>query len=184
MDMALTTQEFCKLFPKITEHTSSDEVSALIKSLKFASIGENKHIIKDNQKNDALYFVMEGKLDCYIEENDKKISIGKIYPGEYIGEVSMLDEDTATSSVITETPCILYSLNRSSFNELEKEHPVISGKILRSISSILSNRLRSADKLLFDGLAGQKESNTGQKEDSIDSTRDWFVKIYHHLHHH
>jgi CRP-like cAMP-binding protein len=181
-DMTLTTQEFCKRFPKITEHTNNHEVSALIRSLKFASIGEKKHIIKDNQKNDALYFVMEGTLDCYIEQDGRKITIGKIYPGEYIGEVSMLDGDTATSSVITETPCIIYSLTRDAFNELEKEYPTISGKILRSISSILSERLKSADRLLFDGLINAKQEHPDNTQNY--STREWFVKIYHHLHYH
>ena len=181
--MSLTTQEFSKLFPKITEHTNNEEVSALIKKLKYVSISENKNIIKDNNKNDTLYFVIEGRLDCYIENDATKISIGKIFPGEYVGEVSMLDNGNATSSVITETPCIFYSLDKTSFNELEKEHPVISGKILRSISSILSNRLISTDKLLFDGLVAHKESNIHHEHSKIDSTRDWFVKLYHQLHH-
>ncbi len=181
--MSLTTQEFSKLFPKITEHTNSEEVSDLIRMLKYVSIGENKHIIKDNQENDTLYFVIEGRLNCYIEKDGTKISIGKIFPGEYIGEVSMLDNSNATSSVITETPCIFYSLNKTSFDELGKEHPVISGKILRSISSILTNRLISTDKLLFDGLIVHKESNIHHEHTKIDSARDWFVKLYHQLHH-
>lgn len=181
--MSLTTKEFRKLFPKITEHTNSEEGSALIKMLKYVSIGENKHIIKDNQINNTLYFVIEGKLDCYIEKDGTKISIGKIFPGEYIGEVSMLDNKNATSSVITETPCIFYTLDRTSFNKLEKEHPVISGKILRSISSILTTRLISTDKLLFDGMINHNESYPHKDESKIDLTRDWFVKIYHQLHH-
>ena len=181
--MSLTTQEFSKLFPKITEHTNNEEVSALIKKLKYVSISENKNIIKDNNKNDTLYFVIEGRLDCYIEKDGSKISIGKIFPGEYVGEVSMLDNGNATSSVITETPCIFYSLDKTSFNELEKEHPVISGKILRSISSILIKRLIATDKLLFDGLIDHKESAPLHKESKIDTTRDWFIKLYHQLHH-
>jgi len=181
--LSLTTQEFCKLFPKITEHTNNEEISALINKLKYVSIDENKHIIKDNQKNDTLYFVIEGKLNCYIEKDGAKISIGKIFPGEYVGEVSMLDNGNATSSVITETPCIFYSLNKTSFNELEKEQPIIAGKVLRSISSILINRLISTDKLLFDGLIEHKESYTHHEDSKIASTRDWFVKIYHQLHH-
>lgn len=181
--MSLTTQEFSKLFPKITEHTNSEEVSALIKKLKYVSIDKNKHIIKDNQENDTLYFVIEGSLNCYIEKDGTKVSIGKIFPGEYVGEVSMLDNSNATSSVITETPCIFYSLNKTSFDELGKEHPVISGKILRSISSILTNRLISTDKLLFDGLIDHKESYTHHKDSKIDSTRDWFLKLYNQLHH-
>ena len=181
--MSLTTQEFSKLFPKITEHTNNEEVSALIKKLKYVSISENKNIIKDNNKNDTLYFVIEGRLDCYIEKDGSKISIGKIFPSEYVGEVSMLDNRNATASVITETPCIFYSLDKTSFNELEKEHPVISGKILRSVSSMLTNRLISTDKLLFDGLVDHKESNIHHEHSKIDSTRDWFVKLYHQLHH-
>lgn len=181
--MSLTNNEFCILFPKITEHTDNEEVSALMSLLKFISISENKYIIKDNKKNDTLYFVVEGKLDCYIEKDGARISIGKISPGEYVGEVSMLDDGIATASVITETPCVFYTLDKTSFNKLEKEHPVISGKILRSISSILINRLVSTDKLLFDGIAVPKESNSNHEHSKINSTRDWFVNMYHQLHH-
>ena len=181
--MTLTAKEFSRLFPKITEHINSEEVSALIEKLKYVPISKNKSIIKDNQKNDTLYFVIVGRLDCYIEKDGNKISIGKIFPGEYVGEVSMLDNKNATSSVITETPCIFYTLNKASFNELEKEHPVISGKILRSISSLLINRLISTDKLLFDGLTEHEEPNLHHEQRKIDLARDWFVKLYHQLHH-
>lgn len=182
--MPLTIEEFRSRFPKITEYTNDNEVNALIKKLKFMSIGENKHILRDNQDNDMLYFVMEGQLESYIEQDGKKISIGKILPGEYIGEVSMLDGQHATSSVLTETRVVLYTLRRSAFHELEKEYPTISGKILRSISSILINRLRSADKLLFDGLTTQQNTDLLDEEKHDLATRDWFVKIYHLLHKH
>lgn len=181
--MTLTAKEFSRLFPKLTEHTSSEEVSALIKKLKYLTVSKDKSIIKDNKKNDTLYFVIVGKLDCYIEKDGSKISIGKIFPGEYIGEVSMLDNKNATSSVITETPCIFYTLDKTSFNELEKENPVISGKILRSISSLLINRLISTDKLLFDGLAEHEEPNIHHEQRKIDLAKDWFVKLYRQLHH-
>lgn len=181
--MSLTSEEFSKLFPKITEHTNNEEVYALLKILKYDSIDENKLIIKDNQENSTLYFVIEGKLDCYIEDEGKKISIGKIFPGEYIGEVSMLDNENATSSVISETPCVFYSLDKSSFNTFRKEHPDISGKILRSISSILINRLISTDKLLFDGLIDHKAPPPLLDDKKTTSPREWFVKIYHQLHH-
>lgn len=182
--MALTTQEFCNYFPKITEHINDNEVSALISRLKYSSIGENKQILHDNQSNDYLYFVMDGQLDCYIEDNGNKISIGKITPGEYVGEVSMLDGLPATSSVMTETRCTLYTLSRDSFKELEKQYPAISGKLLRSVSSILINRLRSADSLLFDGLANHQDSEMAEGENNNEITHEWLVKIYQLLHRH
>lgn len=181
--MSLSNQEFCKLFPKVTEHTSDEEVSDFIGMLNHVSASKNTKIISDNNKNDTLYFVVEGRLDCFIEKDGAKISVGKIFPGEYVGEVSMLDNGNATTSVITETPCIFYTLDKTSFDVLEKEHPIISGKLLRSISSILSNRLVSADELLFDGQINHKESYTDHEDSKIDSARDWFVKIYHQLHH-
>lgn len=182
--MALTTQDFCNKFPKITEHINENEVGALISMLKHSSVGENKHILYDNQSNNSLHFVIEGQLDCYIEENGKKISIGKIVPGEYIGEVSMLDGLPATSSVITETRCTFYTLTKDAFEELEKQYPYISGKILRSVSSLLINRLRSADSLLFDGLANHQEYHLNDKNIHNEPTYEWFVKIYQLLHRH
>ena len=181
--MALTTKEFCKLFPTITKHINSDEVNDLMKLLKHVAVRENEVIIKDNKKNNTLYFVIEGKLDCYIEKGNNKISIGEISPGEYVGEVSMLDDKNATTSVTTITPCTFYTLDKNAFNKLESEHPVVSGKLLRSISSILTSRLISTDRLLFDGLIDNKPSNTDQEYKKNDSNHDWFVKIYNHLHH-
>lgn len=182
--MALTTQDFCSRFPKITEHINDNEVNALISKLKFSSIGENKQILYDNQPNDYLYFVMDGHLDCFIEENGRKISIGKILPGEYVGEVSMLDGLPATSSVMTETHCTLYTLSRDAFKELEQQYPAISGKILRSVSSILINRLKSADSLLFDGLANHQNSEVTDNENNNEKAHEWLIKVYQLLHRH
>ena len=181
--MSLTSKEFIKLFPQITEHINNKEVSDFIGMLNHVSASKNTKIISDNNKNDTLYFVISGELECYIENDDTRITIGKIFPGEYVGEISMLDNENATSSVITKTPCVFYTLDKASFDILEKKNPVISGKILRSVSSIITNRLISSDKLLFDGIMNHNKPYSDQDESEVGSSREWFVKIYHQLHH-
>ncbi|HQK23262.1 MAG TPA: cyclic nucleotide-binding domain-containing protein [Candidatus Latescibacteria bacterium] len=62
------------------------------------------------------------------------------------GEMSLLEDAERSATITALTDCQVFVIDRSSFNRLVEEDPVMGTKLLRSIAVVLSGRLRKANK--------------------------------------
>jgi CRP/FNR family transcriptional regulator, cyclic AMP receptor protein len=69
-------------------------------------------------------------------------TIARAGPGEFFGEISLLDGGPRTASVIAETPVVAIRLFKASFDKVVREEPGVAGKIL----AVVARRLREAEK--------------------------------------
>jgi CRP-like cAMP-binding protein len=65
-------------------------------------------------------------------------------PGDFFGELSLIDGGSRTASVVTETPMQVLNLNRGEFCELLEAAPPVA----RTMLGALAARLRAADALI------------------------------------
>ena len=65
-------------------------------------------------------------------------------PGEFFGEISLLDGGPRTATVIADTPVVAIRLFKSSFDRVVKEEPQVAGKIL----TVVARRLREAERTI------------------------------------
>ena len=178
--MQVETKELRKRFPYLTKHTSLDEVGFFTKQLvvRYAEPGEV--VIHDGKPSDSLYLVWDGELTCYIEDKGRKVQIGHITPGQYMGEVSIIDPGDATASVEAITNCTLLELTRSNYEKLEKTHPVIASKLIRAIDTNLINRLRASDEFLLNVFNNTIEEISATPQ-LAGKHHEWFTNIYKRL---
>jgi CRP-like cAMP-binding protein len=65
-------------------------------------------------------------------------------PGEFFGEISLLDGGPRTATVVADTPVVAIRLFKSSFDRVVKEEPQVAGKIL----TVVARRLREAERTI------------------------------------
>lgn len=180
--MVASPKEFSERFAFITNYIQPNEVESLLQHMQVSQVDTDDVIIDNGESSSVLYFVWSGSLLSYIEENGETIDIGKIKPGEYVGEISFFDEGPATTSVKALEPCTLFKLSRDDFAEFEKNHPSVSGNLMRSISNLIIGRLLSSDSLLFDELSEQDDESTDKANPA--DLRSWLIYLYGSLHQH
>ena len=83
-------------------------------------------------------FIVEGK--ARVEKNGKVIR--QLSGGDFLGEVSLIDGEPRTATVIAETDMILLVVNKTAFDHLLDKVPGLQRKILIA----LCKYLRSAEK--------------------------------------
>jgi len=178
--MQIETKELRKRFPYLTKHTSLDEVGAFTKQLVVRYIEPGEVVIHDGKPSDSLFLVWDGELTCYIEDSGRKVQIGHIMPGQYIGEVSILDPGNATASVEAVTNCTLLELARSNFDKLEDTHPAIASKLIRAMDAVLISRLRASDEFLLNIFNSTYDELTASPS-LANKQQEWFTNIYQRL---
>jgi CRP/FNR family cyclic AMP-dependent transcriptional regulator len=84
-----------------------------------------------------FFIVVEGTVRI---ERDGQ-TIASLGPGEFLGEIALLDAGPRTATAIAETPARLLSLNYEMFHELLGASPEIRSAILE----VVGERLRAID---------------------------------------
>lgn len=173
--MTSNLAEFSTRFPALAAESGKGDLDALLASMSVRQLVDGETVIKDGGRVDSLYFVMEGTLNCFLEKDGEKAQIGRIVPGQFIGEVSILDDGPASATVIADSPCSLYELAKPQFQALEKTNPAIASTLLRTIIKLLVERLRSSDRLFYDMLTDKEQPSV---ESAHTNFRAWVLHIY------
>jgi len=86
-------------------------------------------------------FIVEGK--ARVEKNGKVIR--QLSGGDFLGEISLIDGEPRTATVIAETDMILLVVNKTSFDHLLDKVPGLQRKILISLCSYVRRAEKSTN---------------------------------------
>lgn len=91
---------FKSLFPEFAKRLSPQGVNKLLKHCTIAEFKAGRNLVRDKMPTDALFFVLEGDATIFLEEEEKTITLGRITPGQLLGEVSILSRRLISSSTV------------------------------------------------------------------------------------
>jgi CRP/FNR family cyclic AMP-dependent transcriptional regulator len=92
---------------------------------------------------DSLYIVISGRLKVMMGDADgKEVILSLIGPGEYFGEMGLIDDSPRSASVVTIEPCELLCVTKRDFKKCLAESAEMAASVMRG----LVRRLREADR--------------------------------------
>jgi CRP/FNR family transcriptional regulator, cyclic AMP receptor protein len=106
-------------------------------------------IVQQGKRTNGIYLLLKGTA---MVQPPAPAGLPPIGPGEVCGEISFLDEDPATVTVLANEAVEAYYLDRASLQSLFELFPHLGSRFYRSLACSLSRRIRS---LL--GLAAKSE---------------------------
>ena len=98
---------------------------------------------------DALYFTISGVFHAISHANEQAPQrlLGRIEPGEFIGEVTLFDSETkASASVKAMRNASALKVTPESFAAFCKSHPAQALEFVPSLAKGLASRLRAANE--------------------------------------
>jgi CRP-like cAMP-binding protein len=98
-------------------------------------------LARSGAPGEEFFLIMDGS--ARVEVSARKRS--RLEPGQYFGEMSLLDGGPRSASVLAETPLRLLVIKRRDFTTLLKEAP----ELTQSLLATLSQRLRQAEANLL-----------------------------------
>jgi CRP-like cAMP-binding protein len=99
-------------------------------------------IVFEDDPGDALFVVAEGQVKVVlIGEDGREVILAVLGPGDFFGELALIDDEPRSAHVIAMEDARLLVLRRQDFQRTLEEHPRIALGLLRT----LSRRLRRAD---------------------------------------
>lgn len=103
------------------------------------SYAKNTLVMCEGDRSDSLYILLSGKVKVFLsDEEGKEVTLNTQGPGEYFGELAMLDEAPRSASVITVEDTKLAVISKAAFDECLEKNPKIALTLIRG----LARRLR------------------------------------------
>lgn len=130
-------EEFLARVP-IFAHCTAEEVKAISSVAQEGYFQPGQIIVTQGTPGQAFYLILSGRVEI-LRDN---VSLGAFGPGDFFGEMSLLDQAprSATIRALDHTSCLM--LSSWDFKTLLEKHPSIAIKLLE----VLSRRLRVADE--------------------------------------
>lgn len=110
-------------------------------------------VFKQGEKSAFLSVICSGRVNIVKEKsNHSEKVIATLGPGNFLGEMALIDGEPRSAMVVTHTPVELLVLTKANSERLTKEYPRLWGKLVIKVARILSRRLRQTSGVLAEYL--------------------------------
>jgi CRP/FNR family transcriptional regulator, cyclic AMP receptor protein len=102
---------------------------------------EGASIIREGDPGSTFYALLDGRAKVVRRGR----TVNRLSPGDFFGEISLLDPGPRTASVVAESPLRCLTLGGKDFERVLAGEPVLALRILRELASRLRKNEGSAD---------------------------------------
>lgn len=92
-------------------------------------VAEGKHLIDEGQFGYEFFVIEEG--NAQVRHGDE--TIAQLGPGDFFGEIALVEEQRRTASVIATSPMRAIVMFRRDFRQMESELPEVAARIRQAI---------------------------------------------------
>jgi len=107
--------------------------------LRFLS--PDDQLIKEGEAADYVYILKSGELKAYKNEGQDEVFLGKILPGEFVGEMAYINGESRSANVKSLTNCELIEIPSASLDAVLFSRPAWSKALLKTLSKRLKTSI-------------------------------------------
>jgi CRP/FNR family transcriptional regulator, cyclic AMP receptor protein len=117
--------------------SSTKDLRMIRKALEEVTVPAGRMLTEQGTIGREFFLIVEGQAS--VKRNNRKVAT--LGPGQYFGELALLDRRPRSASVISDTELILLVLGQRQFNAVLDAIPALSRKLLAAMAT----RLRESD---------------------------------------
>ncbi|MBI2491979.1 MAG: cyclic nucleotide-binding domain-containing protein [Candidatus Rokubacteria bacterium] len=123
----------------IFEDCSMRQLRAIADICKVVEVPARTQLTRMGEPGDEFFIIIDGSALVTLSPHRR----GRIKPGEFFGEMSLIDGEPRSANVKAETDLRLLVIDRSHFWTLLREVPELTEKVLVTLSRRVRNLQRS-----------------------------------------
>ena len=120
---------------------SKKELQTIGRASDEVHVTSGKTLVEEGRTGHEFFLILDGKAS--VRKNNRKTA--ELGPGQYFGEMALLDRGPRSASVVAETPMTLLLLGQREFSGVLDEVPSMARKLMAS----LAGRVRELDAKAF-----------------------------------
>jgi CRP-like cAMP-binding protein len=123
----------------VVSNIDDNSLASISKYFRYKTFSPKTTIFLEKSRGDEMYFIHSGLIRIFRpHENGKETTIALRFPGEIVGEMSLIEDEPRSASAETLQDTSLFVLTKKDYLSVIQDYPSIGLNILK----ILSRRLR------------------------------------------
>jgi CRP/FNR family cyclic AMP-dependent transcriptional regulator len=124
-----------------------DSRKVLAGQMQSVEVPAHTKVIAPGDAGDVVFLIRTGTVEVLIHDADGTPTLlATLGPGEYFGEMALLDDHPRSATIVTTAPCVFLTLSRAAFHDLVVRQPTVALALLRELSA----RLRACHRRVAD----------------------------------
>jgi len=121
---------------------TDDELLTIFKLAQLRRYVQGEYIIREGSVGSRMYIITSGLVSIRNESHGRDIELERLGPGSCVGEMSIVDKQERSASVMALEPTTAIAINET---VLRLSQPAICLKLYRNLACLLSEKLRQHD---------------------------------------
>lgn len=140
------------LFANVDDH----DLAKIAVSAVLCTYSKNSIIITEGDTSSSLYVILSGEAKVFVSDGDGRTNvINRLGPGDYFGELSLIDGEPRSASIETLTKCQLSVFSRQHFVSYLEANPRVAIRLLEGMVQRLRRSMRHAKDLALMDVFGR-----------------------------
>jgi len=114
-------------------HLSQSELERVAGWLQAYSVPEGDLLVREGASAQEFFLIEDGEA-AVLQDGERIAVLG---PGDFFGEIGLVETDRRTASIIAATPMDVIVMYRAEFEQMEKELPTVADQIRAAIRARL-----------------------------------------------
>ncbi|HOL65520.1 MAG TPA: Crp/Fnr family transcriptional regulator, partial [Accumulibacter sp.] len=123
------------------------QLDILYQRLRLRSYTANSIVVHEGDDGNGLFVIQSGYLKVFLtDQTGREVTLSLLDPGDYFGELALLDGAPRSASVMAVSRSELLHLPRASFLEMLEEQPACMQVVIRNLVArirVLTDNVRS-----------------------------------------
>jgi CRP/FNR family transcriptional regulator, cyclic AMP receptor protein len=120
-----------KKVPLFTE-LSERELEALANQMHERRFVEGAAVTTEGDTGAGFFVIVEGNATVSVGGQER----GTLGPGDYFGEIALIDEGVRSASITAATDLLCYGMTPWEFRPFVEEHPQVAWSLLRTLARL------------------------------------------------
>jgi CRP/FNR family cyclic AMP-dependent transcriptional regulator len=118
------------IFPQLSQ-TSLDLMATCGVVRKYS---KNSVLVSEGELSDSLYIILDGKVKVYVsDEHGKEVLLNILGKGTYFGELSLIDDEPRSASVVTVEYSQIAVVSKTDFQHCLAAHSEIALELIAAL---------------------------------------------------
>ena len=109
-------------------------------ALQIRTVERGKHVLHKGSTGDHLMFLLTGRLQAVdLTEDGREVGLNFLFPGDYFGELSIIDNLPRSATVVACENSLIASLPRAQALALFYHTPLVAERLIKRMASSIRN---------------------------------------------
>ncbi|MCB9741593.1 MAG: cyclic nucleotide-binding domain-containing protein [Alphaproteobacteria bacterium] len=147
--MELNPRTLRKLHPGLVRDLSDEDALPLVNALRERVVPAGGTLIAQGAHSESMCLLISGHVRVELEADGRRLLLGEVHAGGWVGEMSMLKPVQASATVVAVGTVEYWALNHRAFEALRRNHPRTASRVIQTITEALVTRMRNTSAQLI-----------------------------------